>query len=112
MRYENLSVKMAQSSSFSRARVGAVIEKGGRVLSVGVNKLRYTKRNGRPWPSIHAEEEAILRVLKEPDGLRKLHRSTLYVSRITKDGRLANAKPCSKCQQLIDAVGIRKVVHT
>lgn len=104
--------KQAVNSSFARARIGAVIVKGGRVLSTGYNELRYSKRNGRPWASVHAEEMAIVKLLKQPNGLKILAGSVLYVSRIKKDGNVAEAKPCLECQELIDAVGIKRVVHT
>lgn len=103
---------LASSSLFTRAKVGAVIVKGGRVLSTGINSLRYTKDNGRSWPSLHAEEQAILKLLKQPNGGKHLVGSTIYVSRVKKDGSVGLAKPCQKCQELIDAVGIRKIVYT
>lgn len=107
----HLANKAAAKSTF-RFKVGAVITKGGRVLSTGTNKIRYSKHNDRPWPSVHAEEEAIMKVLKLPDGLAKLAGATIYVSRITADGNIGCAKPCPACQGLIDSVHIRKVIYT
>ena len=104
--------KQASNSTFIRARIGAVIVKGGRVLSTGYNSLRYSKRNGRSWASVHAEEMAIVKLLKQSAGLKQLAGSVLYVSRIKKDGTVAESKPCLECQELIDAVGIKRVVHT
>lgn len=112
MSYEKFARKLAAQSEFSRARIGAVITKGGRVLSTGINERKYTKRNGRSWPSIHAEEAAILKILKEPNGQRKLIGATIYVSRIKKDGTPGLAKPCKDCQALINAVGIKRVFYT
>lgn len=112
MKYIKTATKAASNSEFERARIGAVVVKGGRVLSTGINKLRYTRKNDRPFPSIHAEEEAILKILKLPDGLKLLSGATIYVSRILKNGSTACAKPCKKCTQLINAVGIKRIVHT
>src|SRR5574340_1102878 len=97
----------ALSSTFYRARVGAVIVKGVRILSTGYNEIRYSKRTGKQWPSVHAEESAILHLLKQPDGLKQLAGSTLYVSRILKNGETALAKPCKMCSNLIQSVGIK-----
>lgn len=112
MKHIKRATKQASCSSFTRARVGAILVKGGRVLSSGYNQLRYTKRNGRSWPSVHAEEAAILRLLRQPCGLQQLAGATLYVSRIKKDGSTACALPCPDCTRLIQSVGIRKVIHT
>lgn len=107
------ALKAAGKSTFSRARVGAVIVKGGRLLSSGCNKTRYSKHTARnQYESIHAEEAAIIRILTKPNGLQLLAGATLYVSRIKKDGTTGLAKPCEPCQKLINSVGIRKVIYT
>lgn len=108
----NIAKRKANESTFQRAKIGAVITKGGRVLASACNQTRYSRLTGKNWTSIHAEEQAIYRVLNAPNGLRKLAGSTLYVTRIKKDGTTGLAKPCNKCQQLINSVGIKKVIHT
>lgn len=112
MKHLKLASKKALLSSFSRAKMGAVIVKSGRVLSTGINNIRYSKHNKRTWASVHAEEQAIVSLLKQPEGIKQLAGSTLYISRVMKDGSTGLAKPCEDCQKLIDAVGIKKVVHT
>lgn len=102
----------AQASTFDRARIGAVIVKGGRILVTGHNEIRYSKRTGKTWPSIHAEEKVILTLLKQPGGLKQLAGATIYVSRVLKNGETALAKPCKMCSNLIQAVGIKRVIHT
>ena len=109
----NRARKEAEKSTFSRARMGAVITKGGRVLSSGCNQTRYSKYAARnEYESIHAEEAAILRVLRRPDGLKHLAGSTIFITRVLKNGETGLAKPCPSCQALINSVGIKKVVHT
>lgn len=108
----NLAKKKANESSFQRARVGAVICKGGRVLASAYNETRYNRKTGRSWESIHAEEAAVIKILNKPNGLKKLAGSTIYVSRILKDGSTSLAKPCIKCQTLLNSVGIKKIIHT
>ena len=107
-----LASKKAEDSSFDRARIGAVLVKGGRVLASANNELRFTRKAAATWESTHAEEMVILNVLRQPGGLQKLHGSTLYISRVKKDGELGLAKPCANCQRLIDSVHIKKVVHS
>lgn len=108
---EHKAIKQASLSTF-RQQVGAIIVKGGNVISTGYNKTRYSKKTGKKWTSIHAEEDAILSAMAKPNGLKRLAGSTLYVSRILKNGQTALAKPCATCQQLINAVHIKKVIHT
>ena len=105
--------KQANQSKFTRARMGAVIVKGGRILSSGYNQTRYSRLSARnQYESIHAEEAAILRILSKPNGLQLLAGATIYVTRIKKDGSTGLAKPCESCQDLINSVGIKKVIHT
>ncbi len=107
-----LAKRKATQSTFERARIGAVLIKGGRVLASATNQTRYNKRANANWASTHAEEAVIIRVLRKPDGLKNLAGATLYVTRIKKDGTCGLAKPCSTCQTLINSVGIKKVIHT
>lgn len=112
-----LASKKAKNSSFERARMGAVIAKNGRVLSIGNNAVRYYKnpkglKVSRVWEdSLHAEQAAILKLLnaRRQD---ELIGSTIFVSRVRKNGNPGLAKPCAICSELIRAVGIKKVVYT
>lgn len=109
-----LANKVAGGSKFARARVGAVITKGGRVISTGVNKIgSSSKLKGKPTHSafIHAEEAAILPLLQK-GRQHQLVGATIYVSRILKNGTPALSKPCPHCTKLIAAVGIKKVYYT
>lgn len=104
-----IATKEALKSTFKKHRLGAVVVKGNRILSVGHNQLRpsaITKTK-----TLHAEAAAILKLLKE----RRLHDlvgSDLYVTRFTKSGRIGMAMPCEACQELIASVGIANVYYT
>ena len=108
-----LAIKVARESHFLRARVGAVVVRGSRVLSTGCNRIGFSKYlpNRRFPESVHAEAQAILGLLKHKRG-NELVGSTMYVSRINNSGTARYARPCSACQHLIEAVGIRKVFYT
>jgi cytidine deaminase len=102
-----IAEKQAKKSTFLKHRVGAVIVKGGRVLSTGYNEIRYS--GVLDQTTVHAEESAILKLLK--DGYQKhLVGSTLYVTRFTRAGALGCSLPCSRCSDLIKSVGI-SLVH-
>jgi deoxycytidylate deaminase len=104
-----LASKQAKKSTFERYRLGAVIVKGNRVLATGYNEIRYSKRLRKS--NIHAEEAAILKLLKE-NRLQDLNGSAIYVSRVCPSGRTAMAKPCKTCAELIRSVGLDKVIYT
>ena len=109
-----MSNKLANTSEFTRARMGAVIANKGRILSSGINEIRCYKLcpTPRKWKnSRHAEQSAILDLLKKGRG-HELVGSTLFVSRVSKTGKPMLAKPCSFCQDLILAVGIKRVTYT
>lgn len=103
-----LAVKQAAKSNCLH-KLGAVIVKNGRVLSVGYNEIRYSHFTKKG--TVHAEEAAIIKLMQAKD-FASLAGSTLYVTRVSPAGKTALSKPCSRCMELIKAVGIKKVVYT
>lgn len=62
--------------------------------------------------STHAETDAIKNAVKRIPK-NKMHKATIYVARVKKDGSTGMAKPCMKgCSQAIQAYGIGRVVYT
>lgn len=81
--------------------IGAVLVKGGSILSVGWN----TRRNqNAPIRSEHAEMRA-LRLCKNPHG------ASLYVARAINKG-WSEAKPCYPCVERLYESGIRQIHYT
>lgn len=106
--------RIAAESDVHKYKLGAVIERGGRVLAVGVNSYRtygrhYRETDDFPPRSVwtyHAEEAALKAVGMEANG------ATLYVSRVNKRGDVRMAKPCKDCMELIKKAGIKRIVYT
>lgn len=101
--------KLAELSTCYRKH-GAVIVKGGRVLSVGINSLRDIEpryKSGVKAPGIHAEVAAIRGVGRDVD----LSGATIYVARVNGKGPQMS-KPCPDCQIALKNAGIRKVFYT
>ena len=109
-------------SDYPRAHIGCVIANKGRVVSSGCNSVkthtlqkRYNKyrNNDALQHSMHAETSAII-------GFMNLaHRTdidpkdcTVYIYREWKNGRLAMARPCPSCMQLLKDTGFKKIVYT
>lgn len=106
----NRAIKEARKSSY-RYPLGAVIFKGKRVLAVGHNQTgRGTNKCLTLWAgSLHAEQAAILQLLKD---ISKLKGASLLVTRLKSKGFLGLAKPCEMCMDLIKQVGIKEVFYT
>lgn len=105
-----LAKKQARRSKYIY-RLGAVIMKGKRVLSTGYNKICHCKENIYP-DSRHAEMDAIIKLLDKYDGLSSLAGASLYVTRITNTNKTSMAKPCQRCMELIQSVGIKQIIFT
>lgn len=89
---------------------GAVVVKGGRVISVGMNKNRnhptvVSAEHIKTHCSVHAEIDA-LRKVKSTKGV------TVYVARINKKGQDRMSRPCDRCSKAMEEAGVRKVVYT
>lgn len=100
------------TKSKARNTHGAVIVKGGRVLSTGWNKNRnhpaiVSPEHIKTECSYHAEEVAIREA-----GEDNVKGAVIYVARISKNGDDRDSKPCPKCAALIRQAGIKRVVFT
>ena len=108
------AISEAGRSNIHRARMGAVITKGRRILSVGHNEMRGYRKcpSKRRWVnSLHAEQAAILKLLNKGK-IYELSGATIHVTRIKRDGNVGMARPCETCEELIRAVGIKRVIYT
>ena len=112
-RYVDLAKMLAESSSYSLHRHGAVLVKGGSVLnwSANQNKVqRWAQRfrsHGCGHATHHAELGAVLGVARD-----KTTGSDVYVVRISKKGSLLMSKPCEMCQELLRHVGVKRVFYS
>jgi len=98
------AAKAALDSEY-KFRMGAIVVKSGRVLSIDTN---YNKRSPYTPPnrwSTHAEIRA-LRSASDTKG------ATLYIARLFKSGDIALARPCAWCMEHITTAKISRVVYT
>jgi len=101
-----IAMKAAALSDY-KTKHGALISKGHRVISLGVNDAKKS----RPKPqsrslslSLHAEMSAIIRARTDLRG------ATLYSARACSSGA-AISKPCTRCRAAILEADIRHVVY-
>lgn len=112
-RFMNIAKKIAQESGGPDYKHGAVLVRGGQVVNYSHNCLRPVNWANRfrnhqcGHATQHAELGAILGISR-----RKTTGSTIYVARIGSDGHFRLSKPCPMCLQVMEHVGIRKVVYT
>lgn len=94
------------------------IENDSRNFWVGCIGIRsdgvlVSAKNGSVMCSISSEYQVIGESHAESRTLRKAGKNCiLYVSRITKDGKLAMARPCQVCQPRIRAYNVQKVYYS
>lgn len=91
--------------STCRYRIGAVIMKGSRVLSLGCNILKSHSVH-KTWlahvVSIHAEHNAVLKANTDVFG------ATIFIARL---GGKGISKPCSFCLAVLLEAGIKEIVY-
>ena len=99
MKYLDLAIKIAKAGSENRNYlIGCVgLRTDGAIVT------SYNLWTKRPQHEAHAE----FRVINKSD-----KGTTIWVSRVLRDGTWACAKPCVKCQSLIRNKGIKRVYYT
>lgn len=90
-------------------RLGAVIRNKKYILTAKYNtgKTHPILAKFSEFPFLCSESNAIISL-----GLDNCKGTVLYVARVLKNKELAIAKPCKRCQYLIDKVGIKSVYYT
>lgn len=94
----------AEQAPHSRWRVGAVLVRGGSLLSTGYNRYRNDPAQVEFGNATYHAEEVVLRKAGDAEG------ATIYVARITRSGLLGLAKPCPRCTSLLITEGVSTVV--
>ena len=108
-----LALRMAEKS-VSRFRLGAVLARKNRVISVGYNDMTKSHPLQQRFSldksfvlGLHAEIHSCIGV-----SALDLDGADIYVARILRSGKIALAKPCLVCEKFIADVGIRKVYYS
>lgn len=109
LRYDKAYLRMAQTwsalSHCNRKQVGAIIVRGGMIISDGFNgtpsgfdNCCENEKGETLWYVLHAEANAILKVAKSTHNCEG---ATLYLT----------LSPCKDCSKLVVQSGIRRVVY-
>ena len=88
----------------------SAITKGGKVIAYAESSLAGTQQLGEFGRSCHAEIAVLKRI--NLDDKRKVSKYTLWNIRWTKDGKIANSKPCLNCQKVLSQMGIKNIIFS
>lgn len=109
-----MAKKVQKLSTYPKARIGASIILGNKIISVGYNqgeKAHPLVRKFNKFQGLHAEIHAVLGCKKRySDELLKGAKIVVY--RENKDGELAMCRPCSVCQKILSTYGVKKMIYT
>lgn len=113
------AAKAVSEMSDHRVKVGCVVVNKHRIVSSGFNSHQKCHKIqaildkevfGCECPGkMHAETSALLPLIK--DGV-DLSRASIYIYRQHKDGGIACARPCARCEKLIKQHGIKRIYFT
>ena len=104
-RFFKFAQQMCKSSTHTKANHGAVIVRGGRILSMGFNSVEQRAETNHEY--MHAEMHAIISARCD-----NLKGSKIYVFREDKYGFINNSRPCDKCQKMLKEYGIKRAIYT
>lgn len=103
----DLAKKMSYLSDHHQHRIGTVISKKNKLISVGYNQIKTHTKSTHTYNMVHSEFHALIGLsLKETKGCEA------YIYRANKKGELCLAKPCKSCFEMLKRAGIKKVYYT
>lgn len=97
---------------------GCIATYGGHVIASGYNTHKnYSSHDDftNNQCSLHAEMDVLRKIYWRNNGNRRkqrrmMKRTTLYISRCSKNGSSTNSAPCMRCLRTIQQYDIRKIV--
>lgn len=113
-RYLQLAKKLATCSTYGNFRHGAVIARGGALISLGVNSEKYSSVGAKHRPdhkghsTYHAEIKALLGLDRS-----QTKGAVVYVARASKGSHADRmSKPCAMCHAVMEERGISRVYYS
>ena len=97
--------KNVSKNSDHRYKMGSVIVKNGKPLSVGFNQIKSNPN--APYLGLHCEQHALQNCGKE-----NLKGCSIFVYRENRVGDPAMAKPCKNCQKILKENGFRWMYYS
>lgn len=101
-----LALNEARKAPHAQWKTGAVLVRGGSLISAGHNRYRNSPTIVELEGVSYHAEQVVLRRAGDPRG------GTLFVARITKSGGIGMARPCERCQALLTQAEVHTVAWT
>ena len=105
-KFFDLAIKLAEKSTHPQHKMGCVLVKKNKVISVGWNQLKTHPRSGSYGHYLHAEIHCLLGVSSEDSA-----GGTIYVARVGHDRSPRLSRPCPSCLLALVQSGIRCVCY-
>jgi deoxycytidylate deaminase len=100
-----------KSNIFSRH--GCVLVVHGKPVSYGYNQLRnYSKDGMIQGYSCHAEMDTLRNAYKRKLFYKRLPKSTMYITRLNRNGHYFDSQPCQLCSSQMLKYGVHRIVYT
>ena len=112
------AIEVSLQSNSPTFKVGAVLVRNGRTISAGFNSFKKSSPNSKTrYNGIHAEFHCIRKCMSRGEfrpgfDSGQLQGVTMFVARTTRKGKVAMAKPCTHCQELLRLLRLRRVYYT
>lgn len=112
------AIEISLQSNAPNFRVGAVLVRNGRAISAGFNCFKKSAPSSKTrYNGIHAEFSCVRKCMKRGEfrpgfDTGQLAGMTMFVARTTRTGRVAMAKPCTHCQELLRLLQLRRIYYT
>jgi deoxycytidylate deaminase len=106
IKFFDLAKKISKLSNHHHHKIGSVIVRGSKIISVGTNNIKTHPKSTHPHFSLHSEMAAVLLAKQDLRGCE------IYVYRETKDGVSAIARPCTYCFPFIKEAGLKEVHYS
>lgn len=105
-RYFDIAKRLSYKSDYKH-RLGSVIVKKGKVIGLGINKMKTHPKSNTPYKTIHCEFDAVLNARIED-----FKDCSIYIYRETPTGKIANSKPCKSCEAMLESIGMENVYYS
>lgn len=118
-RFFNIAREVSFLGDYKKARIGAVVVEGNRIISTGHNsnktstiQFKYNAYRGitNSPPKLHAEIAALAPLINKKN--IEWSKVAIYVYRELRDGTISCARPCQACMKLIKDLGIKNVYYS
>ena len=112
-RYLSLAQNAASCSNYGKIRHGAVLVRGGSVISIAYNKDKFSsfgerfRAQGVGPATHHAELSCVSGIDKS-----KTSGASIFVVRLNRNGELRLSKPCPMCHDVLKHAGVKKVYYS